>query len=207
MLHGSSPASSTMKTTKKAAEKKKPVTTTKKKKEPKVSTQTQHKHRKVIKKMVQNGGISLQEAMRQVGYSEAYIRSAKIKTTDTFQEMLNKVFPDDIINAKTVQLLNASRLDHQVFPQSMTDEEIKEVIESVPGCKLRKIKHSEQANHAYFWNPDNRTQKDILDMLHKLKGTYAPEKWKNVDPFAEMSDAELDAEIERLEKKLRIKKK
>ena len=53
----------------------------------------------------------------------------------------------------------------------LTDEEIKEMLESV-NCKVRRIVHGTQARHVYFWSPDNKSRKDALDLGYKLKNRY-----------------------------------
>lgn len=58
-------------------------------------TPIMQKHREVLKKMDDNGGISREEAMRRVGYSRAYARSAKLSHTDSWQALLQERLPDD----------------------------------------------------------------------------------------------------------------
>lgn len=57
----------------------------------------------------------------------------------------------------------------------LTDDEIREMFFEV-GCTVRRIVHSEQCRHVYFWSADNRARKDAVDLAYKLRGAFAPEK-------------------------------
>lgn len=57
----------------------------------------------------------------------------------------------------------------------LTDDEIREMFFEV-GCTVRRIVHSEQCRHIYFWSADNRARKDAVDLAYKLRGAFAPEK-------------------------------
>lgn len=137
------------------------------------------------------GKVSDAEAMRMAGYSESYARNPQqMKSTKSFNQMLEEVMPDTMVLAQHNSMLNARRLDHMTFPTTMDDEDIAELLLSV-NCTLRKVVHGVQAKHAYFWSKDNRAIKDALDMVYKLKGKYAPEKFQDVSKFANLTTAEL----------------
>ncbi len=131
------------------------------------------------------------QVMRDAGYSESYANNPKqFKSSKSFTQMLDEILPDEDTLNKHAELLNSRRLDHMTFPTKVEDEVIAELLASV-NCVLRKIVHGEQAKHAYFWAMDNRARKDALDMLYKLKGKYAPEKFEDVSKFSNLSTEEL----------------
>ncbi len=121
--------------------------------------------------------ITIGKILRESGYSESVaLHPTNVTERKGFQELLEEYLPDDLVLETHKNLLKATGLDHYVFPPSTSDEEMKEIIESVPGCKLMKISHGEQWNRAYYWVPDSKSRKDAIDMAYKLKGSYKAEK-------------------------------
>jgi len=140
---------------------------------------------------------SLRRAIKDAGYSQQVADNPKMITDRKwFKEHLPS--HEETSNAIR-ELMVSGRLDHYVFPLSMSDAEIVELIEELPGCKMRKIKHGETQTWAYFWIPDNKSRKDAIDIVLKVRGDYAPEKITLTDPYEEMSDDELDEELQKLE--------
>lgn len=140
----------------------------------------------------------MRSAIKDAGYSQNVANSPqRITDRKWFRENL----PDYQETSSAIRdLLGAAHLDHYVFPLSMTDEEIIEVIESIRGCKVKKIKHGETQTWAYFWVPDNKGRKDAIDIVLKVRGDYAAEKIAITDPIDSLSDEEVDAEIAALER-------
>lgn len=85
-----------------------------------------------------------------------------------------------------------------IIKKGLSHEEIKQIVESVPGCKLIYIKNDSFLGQvAFFQSPDNRTQKDALDMAYKLRGSFAPEKHAVYQTGLEdLSDEELAMALE-----------
>lgn len=143
-------------------------------------------------------GRSLRQAILNAGYSKAVADHPK-RITD--KKWFKSVMPDYEKTANSIhELMDASKLDHYVFPLSMSDDEIAELIESLPGCKLRKIKHGETQTFAYFWTPDNKSKKEAIDIVLKVRGDYAPEKHAIVDELEHMTDQEIDQELAELKR-------
>lgn len=149
------------------------------------------------------GTISETQLLKQAGYSPSYAASGQFKKTKSFKALLEEYMPDETILRSHMGLMNSRRLDHMTFPLKIEDDEIQELLASV-NCVLRKVVHSEQAKHAYFWSPDNRARKDAIDMLYKLKGSYSPEKFEDVSKFKDMTDEEL---IKRRQAAMKLLKK
>lgn len=137
------------------------------------------------------GKTSDRKAMLEAGYSQSYADNPQmIKSSKSFTQILDEVMPDTLVLAQHNSMLNARRLDHMTFPVNMEDDDIAELLSEV-NCVLRKVVHGVQAKHVYFWSKDNRAIKDALDMVYKLKGKYAPEKFQDVSKYAGMSTQDL----------------
>lgn len=121
--------------------------------------------------------ITLGKVLRESGYSESFSehpgRAIKSKS---FQELLEEHLPDNLITEAHEGALRASKLDHYVFPRSEKDQEIKEVIESVAGCKLVKIRKALQWKRAYYLIQDNQSRLKAIAEAYKIKNKYPPQK-------------------------------
>lgn len=154
--------------------------------------------------------------MREVGYSKSYSRTPyKLKGTETWQELMGIFLSDSKIAKVHSELLKSSSIQHYIFPKIkekgrqlkngkmkyathfLDNKIIKEIVESVPGCKLIYVKKDDYAGSiAFFQAPDNRSRKDALDMAYKLGGKYAPDKVEIIKrKYQGMSNAELAARI------------
>lgn len=143
---------------------------------------------------------SIGAILRASGYAKSTSeRPSLVTRSQGFRELMEKEFPDAEVASIHKSLLGAKRLDHMVFSTTIDDKEIKELITSA-GCVLRKIAHSDQAKHVYFWAPDNTARDHALDKLYKLKGRYAPVRvYTEPDPLEEMDDEELDRNLREAE--------
>jgi len=180
----------------------------------------------VAKKMLENaklktGKKSMGKIMEEAGYKRGYAKNPQdITKTKVWDKVLTTILSDERLGKVHDGLLNAGTIMHYEFPdpenkpsmskekkkekKPITDEEIKEIIESVPGCKLIYIKRGRWTDPvAYFRAPDERVVKDALEMAYKLKGKFAPEKVEITDPNAK-SLADIDNDIKEAEKELNI---
>lgn len=161
---------------------------------------------KAVKNLVENGG-SIRQAMKDAGYSQTMADNPKRLTqSKSFRALLDDCIPEEEVSKQLRNLLHASKVEHYVFPLSVTDEEIKEIVESINGCTLKKIKHGEQMTYAYYWTPDNRSKKDALDMILKVRGHYAPQKISLQDDYDTWSSDDLDKKIAELQNKVQAKR-
>jgi hypothetical protein len=158
---------------------------------------TAFKHKRVLDNLAENGG-SMRKAIIDAGYSQEVANNpSKITESKTWGELMEAYISDNELATKHKQLLNATRMDHMVFPMgpveeeeqhiindedamtaemkpertTMTDVEIVELLASV-NCTVRKIVHGRSARHVYFWAADNKSQKDAIEMGYKLKGRF-----------------------------------
>jgi hypothetical protein len=95
---------------------------------------------------------------------------------------LADAFPNELLQGKHLQLLNAVTLQKLNFSVNDTDEEIREAVSQMTGYKLIYIKSIESSSglitdkYAYVKAPDSMTQDKALDKAYKIRGDYAPEK-------------------------------
>lgn len=133
------------------------------------------KQKRAFKEIVENGR-NKGDAMVRAGYSENTAKApTKMTNTKGWQELMEEYLPDEDLTKKHQELLNATRLEHMVFPKNVKDKTIKSLLESV-NCNVRKIQHGDQANHVWFWAKDNIALKSALDLAYKLKGRFEQEK-------------------------------
>lgn len=156
-------------------------------KEPLKNIERQVKHARVVAQNIELKGKDLVA----LGYAPSYAKNvSKVRSSKSFAALLEEYMPDDDVLEQHNDLMRSRKLDHMMFPTNIEDEEIAVLLADV-NCVLRKVVHSAQAKHAYFWSPDNRARKDALDMIYKLKGKYAPEKFEDVSPYKHLSTSEL----------------
>lgn len=134
-----------------------------------VTTRATIKQKRALGHLVENGG-NVYRAMISAGYSHATAKTPqKLTESKGFLELLEESLPDNQLLKVHNRLLHTKRIDHMVFPLSITDEEITELVESVDGT-MRKVIHGETAKHAYWWVPNDKARHDALKLAYDLKG-------------------------------------
>lgn len=158
------------------------------------------------KNLVENGGNTYQ-AMRDAGYSHATAKTPK-KLTESkgFQELLDQYSPIEAVAQELGRLLEASSLAHYTFPSIVSDEEIREVVESKSDYHLWQIKHKRKVKVAHYFQPDWRSRASAIHMLLRIRGDYASSMGITPVHTDELSDTELDNKIIELEIARRIRK-
>lgn len=159
---------------------------------------------------------SMKKLMKAADYSDSYSKNpAQLKGTETWNELMNMFIPKSKLAIRHGELVDFASIEHYVFPaqgrgakkRELTNEEIKTIVESVPGCRLIHIKPDPYIGKvAFFQAPDGRVRKDAIDMAYKLYGAYAAEKISIVDPLDTLSNAELAALEKELIKKIKNRK-
>ena len=113
--------------------------------------------------------------MAKAGYSKGYTKNPQdLKKTLSWQELMEKNMPDDLLSKKHNELLNATGIGHMIFPVKTTDKEITELLATV-NCIPQKFQHGDTAIHVWYWARDNKAIKEALDMAYKLKAKYPRE--------------------------------
>jgi len=158
----------------------------------KIKRKVKERPKKLIKKIIaiskkNNGKLpSMKTLMEAVDYSKGYAHNPHLlKGTETWNELMGMFLPKSKLAMRHEELVDFASIEHYIFPKTgkgkntkyLSDEEIKEIVESVPGCKLIYIKPDFYTGKvAFFQAPDGRIRKDAVDMAYKLYGAYAPEQ-------------------------------
>lgn len=153
------------------------------------------RHKKVIEKVIENGG-SLGEAMREVGYSEAYAKNPhKLKNSKSFKALLDFHLPEEQLLMVHGKQLMSWKLNSMIFQKQVDDESIFELMEEV-GCVVKKIVEIPQGKLVMFIMPDNQSRNKALEMALKLHKRLTDKvEIRDTTPYAGLSDAELAQKI------------
>lgn len=129
------------------------------------------KQQKAIQIYMENHGtLSVGEAMRRAGYSDASAKNPKLLTdSDDWAEAMDEYLPDVELLGKHRELLEAKKVEHVVYPLGLDLVVIKELLESV-GCTPRHYEANQSGMHVWFWAPDQAARAKALDLAYKLKG-------------------------------------
>ncbi len=126
----------------------------------------------------------------------AQIAYENMRKPEILEAIASRITPD-MVDEAHVSLLDAVKLDYFVFGKHMTDEEIKEHVESV-GLTCINIRPSEKGKLAFFSLPDGAARGKGVELYHKVHGTFAPEKKLTVHVEAQA----IDPRIRELARKL-----
>jgi len=178
------------------------------KKQKRYPTPRQRKAAKAIVENLQSDKpVSTGEVLKSVGYGTGLQNQPnRVIESEGFQKILAEYLPEEMLAEKHVQLLNATRIDHMVFPLGPKDEddanfsgggrkkknedddseEFKErttltdeeiiIMLKEVNCQVRRIVHGETARHVYFWSADNMARDKALDKAYKLRRRYGEEQ-------------------------------
>ena len=125
--------------------------------------------------------ITLGRILRESGFSDSMSEQpSRIIQSKSFQKLLDRYLPDDVIAEVHGDALEASELNHYIFPASEDDEMIKKTVESIKGCKLIKIRKQHTWKRAYFWSPDTRSRLTAIAEAYRVKGKYPAEKHEHL---------------------------
>ena len=163
--------------------------------------------KKFVKVVVETGNQTM-AAKKAYGIKDdgyARLKGHRMITKDNVKKSIATIadsIPDNLLIDTHLGLLNATGLDHMVFPLGcefnrdkekyillkkedakkkkieyvetdiLSDEDIIELLAGV-NCTVRKVVHGDTARHVYFWASDNKARQAGLDMAYKIKGTYA----------------------------------
>lgn len=150
------------------------------------------RQKKAVHELVENGG-NLSRALMNAGYSPKYAHNPKkFRLTSTFKELLDANLPDWLLAEKHQEALDAKAVDSFVFPLSITDEAITELIKSW-GFELTRISHGQTNNRAYYSMPDHKIRLEAIKEGYKIKNKYEPEELVVRRKLEDLSDEELES--------------
>jgi len=131
----------------------------------------------LAKLIIENQGKEpLGSLMAKAGYSHSYCHNPQeLKGTESWQEIMGIYFPDEMIAEKHIELLNAEILLTRNVYYKLKDSEIFEMFNG-RGYQVVDIKRFMTNCVVTYFAPDNANRKGTLELVNKLKGTYAPEK-------------------------------
>lgn len=160
----------------------------------KVINKNLSRQKKLAEEMIANDGRKpMSEMMARAGYAHGYCRNPqKLKGTENWNELMKIYLPDDLIAKKHEELLNAEILLTRNIYYKLTDDQILEMFNS-RGYQIVDIKRFMNNCVVSYFAPDNTNRKGALELVNKLKGTYAPEKHTVFATGLEnMSDEDID---------------
>ncbi|MCK5211692.1 hypothetical protein KAJ89_03250 [Candidatus Parcubacteria bacterium] len=152
------------------------------------------RHKLALKIITENIGNTekIRRALIDLGYSESYINSGHLKDTDSWNRLMEEKLSDKKLVNMHEKLLNKKAIDFQIFPKSMKDKEITEIIERF-GFQIIKISKYESWKRAYFPILDTQAIKAALDMAYKLKKKYGEITVNH--KLGELSNEDIEGEI------------
>lgn len=157
----------------------------------------------IMKKKKGKKRLTTGKILEEAGYSKGS-HSTVITRGKGFIEALNEALPDSLVVDIHKTSAMASKVSTATFPPSTTDEDIKTVIESSSGAKVKLIKRiGRMPVTVYYTIPEHKSRMTALDMVYKLQGKYAAEKVEVVDPYGEMTDDDLSKKRQELETQLK----
>lgn len=118
------------------------------------------------------GKLSVSEAMRRAGYSDATAKNPQNLTKSMdWQEAMDSFLPDVDLLAKHSELLQAKKLERAEFPGWLPQENIRDILLEA-GCQPRNYETNPFTGMivVWYWAPDARAQAAALDLAYKLKG-------------------------------------
>lgn len=154
------------------------------KQKPKTKIKLTRKQSKFVDEYVKtgNGTQSANKAYDVKNNKVASVIATENLAKPSIQSAIEEALPDELLEKKHLQLLEAINLEKLRFNEHDSDEMIEEVISQMPGYKLLHIVENKGTDgkvfdkYAYVKGPDNMTQDKALDKAYKLKGSYAPIK-------------------------------
>jgi hypothetical protein len=134
-----------------------------------------------------------QEAMLSAGYSKVTAKTPNNLTKSKgFRELIEKAIPDKRLAKKHKTILDHTDFGTKAFPKSIPDDVIHKLFKKLKGYKIIAITESKLYKYVTYIKQDVAVQKDMLDMAYKVKGHYAPIKFKNEDPLSKLTDEEIE---------------
>ena len=159
------------------------------------------KHAKVLKKTSENLGKgkkpTVEQAAKDMGYSESYARSGQLTKTKSWKQMLDHYLPEDKLLKVHDQQLNSFKLQSMIFQKQIDDEIIYELIESI-NAVLKKIVEIPTGKVVFYITADNQSRNKALEMGLKLHKKLTDKvEVKDTTPNTQLSDTELAERIKK----------
>ena len=151
---------------------------------------------------------SMAEAMRKAGYKEAYARNPQqLKEKKSWRELLDKYVPEDYVAKKLKEIADAVVLEKMSIPYNIPEEDVHKTMKrmKIPRNKYTLIRIKNAGWEVLYPKPDYTNRNSAVEKIIKSRGGFAPDKIAITDTEGKsLVDEELEKEIERLEKELRL---
>ncbi len=146
-------------------------------------------------------GMSVSKAMRKSGYSKNYAKNPQeLKQKLGWQQLMDRDLPESLITKKLKELSQASVIDKFYLPFSYTEEDVKAHLKKVrlPLSECVYVKIKKVGWEVHYAKPDYTNRNAAIEKIVKLRGKFAPEEVRIVDPDREKTEEELLQELEEL---------
>ncbi len=174
------------------------------------------KQKGFVKDYVETGN-GVQSALNNydtTDYSTAGNIASENLNKPNIQLAIAERLPDDLLEKKHLELLNAVNLEKLTFTALDSDEDIREIISKLPGYTLLYIKDFTNSDgkvvdrFAYVKAPDNTTQDKALDKAYKIKGLYTTDdsekpKEKSINTYNIFFSPEVQQEVKTIESRIK----
>lgn len=154
---------------------------------------TENKQRKVIALMAT--GMTRGEAMQKAGYSKSYSTSGEIRSSKTWQKLMDEYLKQEDLLRNLNGLIGQKVVDKIQFGD-VSDNEIKDVLEKL-SVELLAIKDVLDDKGrllyriAYYSRPETAAVAKGLDMAFKIRGSYAATKIEDSDKLKSLQSEKL----------------
>lgn len=161
----------------------------------------------VAQKMSEFVGISVSKAMVDSGYAPSSAEQPhRLTQSNGWKELTKNWFisDEDVLRVHS-EMLDAVHRKRYLFPLSMSNKEIQEIIEFDDSFKLNYVERKRAKKVAHYIAPDYRVQIKALDLVFRIKGRYAQGRMIakgeiGQDPYENMADEELMTKLRELDK-------
>lgn len=132
------------------------------------------KHVAVLDQMTQ--GKPITEAMIAVGYKPYVAKTpSNITGTKSWKMLMDEYMPEEGLQQIHHTLLNSQLFDTQSFPNTLTDQQIRDQIEA-RGYTFIAIEYGTDRKTAFFSKADTVVVSRMLEMAYKLRGRFGEDK-------------------------------
>ena len=141
------------------------------------------------------GAVAVRKNYNVKDDNTAYNIASENLSNPKIREAIDEAMPDELLEKKHLELLEAVTLDRFTFKLDDSDDVIRETIGKLAGHEVIYIRLDNDGKTAYVRVPDSNTQDKALDKAYKIKGSYAPEKHitANIDVNEEHRERAINA--------------
>lgn len=127
------------------------------------------RQKRAVDNLVVNGG-NVSKAMRDAGYTKLTAKTPqKLTESRGFKGLIEDAgLTDQYLLRKHKELMDSKRIEHMTFPLRVSDDDIRELLESV-SCIVRRIQRSAKQVDCWYWASNTEAVKGSLELAYKIK--------------------------------------